>query len=96
MSLKRTLKRDRDTPRAADEIACVMAVIGDADVLSPAQIAERFAQQENPPRWVSQVTAAAFQSMILQGKTLWTAPELRALVERKAANFRAYAKARRL
>ncbi|WP_235897526.1 hypothetical protein [Neoaquamicrobium microcysteis] len=44
---------------------------------------------------MSQVGAAAFQSMIFQGKTLWTAPELRALVERKAANFRAYASERR-
>lgn len=52
---------------------------------------ERFTQLENPPRWVSQVTAAVFQSMIRQAKTLWTAPELGALVDRKAASFRAYA-----
>lgn len=77
-------------PHASDEIAAVMAVVGDGDVLTPAQVAERFAQLENPPRWVSQVTAAAFQSMIRQGKTLWTAPDLRALVDRKAASFRAH------
>jgi hypothetical protein len=78
-------------PHASDEIAAVMAVVGDGDVLTPAQVGDRFAQLENPPRWVSQVTAAAFQSMIRQGKTLWTAPELGALVDRKAASFRAHA-----
>lgn len=77
-------------PRALDEIAAVMAVVGDADLLSPAQIAERFAQLENPPRWIPPVIAAAFHSRSRQGKTLWTAAELRGLVERKAANFRAY------
>jgi hypothetical protein len=83
-------------PRASDEITAVMAAIGDADGLSPAEIAERFAQMASPPSWVTQVAQAAFQSKIRQGKALWSAPELRALVERKAANFRAYKSGRDL
>lgn len=77
-------------PRASDETEAVMAGIADADILSPIQIAARFGQLENPPRWISHVTAAAFQAMNRQGKAEWSAPELRALVERKAANFRAF------
>ena len=77
-------------PRASDEIEAVMTGIAEADILSPTQISARFAQLENPPRWIPHVTSAAFQAMNRQGKAVWSVPELRALVERKAANFRAY------
>ncbi|WIW55515.1 hypothetical protein LRP31_10075 [Mesorhizobium mediterraneum] len=77
-------------PRASDEIAAVMAGFAEADVMSPVQIAERFAQLANPPSWIPHVTSAAFQGLNRQSKTLWSTAELRALVERKAASFRAY------
>ncbi len=77
-------------PRATDEAGDVMAGVDKDDVLSSAEIGERFAQLENPPRWIGHVTAAVVGSMRRQGKMRWTGAELRSLVERKAANFRAY------
>lgn len=77
-------------PRATDEIETVMSGIADTDVFTPTQIEIQFGELGNQPPWVPAVTAAVFKALSRQGRGLWSGCELRALAERKAANFRAY------
>jgi len=82
-------------PRVSDEVNATMAAFTGLAGASLHDVNTRLAQVENPPRWLSQVQVSVLRSAQKQGKIIWSEPEIRNLMERKAANFRAYSAERR-
>ena len=78
-------------PRTSDEIEAVMTAFAGVVASSLQEIADRLSHIENPPPWIPQIPAAVRQAAQRQGKVIWSEEEIRLLVERKAANYRAYA-----
>ncbi|TBC13028.1 ATP-dependent helicase [Rhizobium ruizarguesonis] len=76
--------------RAADEVNAMMAALGAIDNTGFQEVLGRIAPVENQPLWMPRVQASLRASANRLGKTSWTADEVRMLMERTAANHRAY------
>lgn len=76
--------------RVSDEIEAAVAAIGDVEGAGFEEIMGRIAQMQNPPLWIPRVHASVSASVHKLGKENWTAAEFQTLLERTAANHRAY------
>ncbi|EPE93850.1 ATP-dependent helicase [Rhizobium grahamii] len=76
--------------RAADKVNAMMAAIGDIDDMGYKDLMRRIAPLEDQPLWMPRVQASLRASAHRLGKTNWTSGEVRTLMERTAANHRAY------
>lgn len=77
-------------PRASDEIEAAMAALGDIEGLTSQELRSRIELVPNQPLWMPRVQSSIRASAEKVGKENWAAGELRALLDRTAANYRAY------
>ncbi|TRB15350.1 ATP-binding domain-containing protein [Rhizobium rhizogenes] len=77
-------------PRAAEEIDAVVDALGNIEGASFQDIVARMAPIANPPLWLSRVRNSLRASFDRFGKTHWSTEEVRLLLDRTAANHRAY------
>ncbi|NTG78156.1 ATP-binding domain-containing protein, partial [Agrobacterium rhizogenes] len=76
--------------RAADEVNAMMAAFGVIEDMGFQELLGRIASVENQPLWMPRVQASLRASANRLGKINWAADEVRMLMERTAANHRAY------
>nr|WP_072597122.1 ATP-binding domain-containing protein [Sinorhizobium americanum] len=81
-------------PRAADEIDTVMDALGDIEGAVFQDVISRMAPIADPPLWLAKVRNSLRAGFDRFGKTNWSAEEVRSLLERTAANHRAYSRDR--
>lgn len=81
-------------PRSSDEVDEVMAEFGDGTNFCRSDVILRLKEIQKPPPWLPTVLSLVVQADRVHGKTDWTRDELRLGMERKAANYRAYSRAR--
>ena len=76
--------------RPEDQVKHICRALGKQRQIDFSLALERLDQIENPPVWLSLVRSAITKEHRSQGKTFWIMAELTALIERKAAQHRAY------
>ena len=77
-------------PRAADEVTAVMDALGDVEGAAYHDIIGRIHAIGSPPRWIARVQNSLRDGSNRFGKMNWSTAEVRSLMERTAANHRAF------